>query len=412
MLNRIVLIVIPAIAIILPVIRFSLPNSPHYLNSFYAIKSSAEVMSFPLENFSYISPTRTLLKPVIGLIPLIWTLGFILGVVHLIHSIIKKLKLINKYGLTTIDSKLIVSVGEDLQPFSFMNFIFLNLSRYDEHSLRTLLLHEEAHIRQFHFIDLIFMGLFRIVFWYNPVSWFIYKKLQENHEYLADRYVIVNGIESLSYLQLIMKHADPEGISYLESQLSRFSTLKRLKMINTSIRRKPFMRIVISGTLAIMIFVASGFINAEEKSDIRLNNPDRVLEKSVPPSIYPVQKDKIKLTSGYGMRMHPVKKLEMLHRGIDLAAPRGTEVYATADGVVLETDYKPEGAGNLILIRHDESYETFYSQLDEILVEKGQKVKKGETIGKVGSSGVSTGPHLHYEVRVNGEAVDPEPYLN
>jgi murein DD-endopeptidase MepM/ murein hydrolase activator NlpD len=111
------------------------------------------------------------------------------------------------------------------------------------------------------------------------------------------------------------------------------------------------------------------------------------------------------------MRMHPFKKIEMMHKGVDFAASKGTPVIATGRGIIKETGFKPEGYGRYILIEHDGNYSTFYSQLDEANVEEGQKVNANEIIGKVGSSGLSTGPHLHYEIRENGIAIDPSPYL-
>jgi murein DD-endopeptidase MepM/ murein hydrolase activator NlpD len=132
------------------------------------------------------------------------------------------------------------------------------------------------------------------------------------------------------------------------------------------------------------------------------------------PSISPVSGNEIKSTSGFGMRMHPIHKKKMMHSGIDLAAPEGTAVVATAYGIVEEiTDenHDPGGYGRYIVIVHDKTYATMYAQLSEVVVKEKQTVKKGEIIGKVGESGLSTAPHLHYEVWKNGEKVDPAGYF-
>ena len=129
-----------------------------------------------------------------------------------------------------------------------------------------------------------------------------------------------------------------------------------------------------------------------------------------PPSRSPLGAD-FKITSGFGERFHPIKKVKKFHKGIDFKAPIGTPVYATADGIVLKTESKETGYGNRIIIQHDDQFESHYGQLSEIQVTKSQKVKKGDLIGLVGSSGTSTGPHLHYEIRKNGEAEDPANYL-
>ena len=116
------------------------------------------------------------------------------------------------------------------------------------------------------------------------------------------------------------------------------------------------------------------------------------------------------LTSGFGMRTHPVLGGRRQHHGIDLAAPTGTPVYATADGIVGRADWY-SSYGLYISINHGGSMETRYAHLSRLAVAAGDSVKKGDLIGYVGSTGRSTGPHLHYEVRVEGLAVNPIPYM-
>jgi murein DD-endopeptidase MepM/ murein hydrolase activator NlpD len=116
------------------------------------------------------------------------------------------------------------------------------------------------------------------------------------------------------------------------------------------------------------------------------------------------------LTSDYGMRTHPVLGGRRNHKGVDLAQPAGTPVYATADGIVSMAEYY-SSYGNYIQIEHGGELQTRYAHLSGYAVAEGEPVRKGQLIGFVGSTGRSTGPHLHYEVRVAGEAVDPRPYM-
>jgi len=116
------------------------------------------------------------------------------------------------------------------------------------------------------------------------------------------------------------------------------------------------------------------------------------------------------LTSGFGMRTHPVLGGRRQHQGIDLAAPTGTPVYATADGVISRADWF-SSYGLFISIEHGAAMETRFGHLSRLAVAAGDTVKKGDLIGYVGSTGRSTGPHLHYEVRVEGLAVNPIPYM-
>ncbi|MFB0612067.1 M23 family metallopeptidase [Aurantiacibacter poecillastricola] len=126
------------------------------------------------------------------------------------------------------------------------------------------------------------------------------------------------------------------------------------------------------------------------------------------PSRMPV--DGVRLTSGYGMRDHPILRQRRRHNGVDLAAPSGTPVYATADGLVESARYFGS-YGNYVQIAHSGDLETRYAHLSSYTVSNGDQVRKGDLIGYVGSTGRSTGPHLHYEVRVASEPVNPIPYM-
>ena len=126
------------------------------------------------------------------------------------------------------------------------------------------------------------------------------------------------------------------------------------------------------------------------------------------PSRMPV--DGANLTSSYGMRNHPVTGGMRRHKGIDLAAPTGTPIYATADGRVSKAE-RFSSYGLYVSIEHGGDLQTRYAHMSRIAVADGATVKKGDVIGYVGSTGRSTGPHLHYEVRVAGEAVNPMPYM-
>ncbi len=116
-------------------------------------------------------------------------------------------------------------------------------------------------------------------------------------------------------------------------------------------------------------------------------------------------------TSGYGIRSDPFQGRAARHQGIDLAAPMGTPIYATADGIVSEAGYNSGGYGNLIKLNHGRGIETRYGHLSSLAVSPGQRVTRGQVIGRMGSTGRSTGSHLHYEVRIDGRAVNPIPFM-
>ena len=126
------------------------------------------------------------------------------------------------------------------------------------------------------------------------------------------------------------------------------------------------------------------------------------------PSIQPISNiDLTRTASGWGLRIHPIYKIVKFHSGMDFTAPQGTEIYVTGDGVVESVIYSKRGYGNHIIINHGFGYKTLYAHLDRPNIRTGQKVKRGDVIGFVGSTGASLAPHLHYEVELNGMKIDP-----
>lgn len=126
------------------------------------------------------------------------------------------------------------------------------------------------------------------------------------------------------------------------------------------------------------------------------------------PSIQPISNRSLnRIASGFGYRIDPVYKDRRLHTGLDFTAPAGTPIYATADGVVKDAGFNTGGYGNRVVVNHGFGYETLYAHMVRIKARVGTRVKRGEVIGYVGSTGKSTGPHLHYEVHKNGTILDP-----
>jgi hypothetical protein len=130
------------------------------------------------------------------------------------------------------------------------------------------------------------------------------------------------------------------------------------------------------------------------------------------PAIQPLSnKDLTRTSSGFGLRIHPYYKITMFHNGMDFTAPTGTPIYATGDGKVLSVKSSRSQLGNNVVIDHGFGYNSVYGHLNSFNNLKiGQKVSRGDIIGFVGSTGMSIGPHLHYEIHLNGKAVDPANY--
>lgn len=139
----------------------------------------------------------------------------------------------------------------------------------------------------------------------------------------------------------------------------------------------------------------------------KLAKQKALLLKSIP-AIQPIKNEELKhMASGFGYRSNPFTKIRKFHNGMDFSAKSGTPIYATGDGIVKKADGTVSGFGNHIEINHGYGYMTLYAHLSKYKVRAGQKVKRGDIIGHVGSTGRSEAPHLHYEVHKNGEVVNP-----
>lgn len=130
------------------------------------------------------------------------------------------------------------------------------------------------------------------------------------------------------------------------------------------------------------------------------------LDKNAPKFIYPLPQ-KVSVSSGFGMRTHPVTGKQQMHSGVDLGMPTGTPIYAVADGQV-ESARELGNCGNGVRITHSGGYMSVYCHASKLLIKQGQSVKSGDTIALVGSTGMSTGPHLHLGMKLNGEWIDPK----
>lgn len=158
-------------------------------------------------------------------------------------------------------------------------------------------------------------------------------------------------------------------------------------------------------TLTKRLYIQS--VSLDEVYEMAKNKADRIASM---PAIMPIPKNQCKLVSGFGVRYHPILKYRRMHTGIDLTARKGTPVYATGDGTVSVAGKSLQGYsgyGVICVINHGYGFQTLYAHLLSLNVKPGQKVKRGEQIGSVGTSGLSQGYHLHYEVHQNGKKVNP-----
>ena len=183
--------------------------------------------------------------------------------------------------------------------------------------------------------------------------------------------------------------------------VNKYSQLENLSNSELVIRTAKKLDVVIR-----QMYVQSKSYDEIEKL---ARDKDQLLRAT--PSIMPISnKDLTRTASGWGYRIDPVYKIKKFHEGMDFTAPIGTEIYATGDGVISRMTSDYTGYGNRIEIDHGFGYVTLYGHMSKFNVKPGQRVKRGDVIGYVGSTGKSTGPHVHYEVHVKGVKVNPQHY--
>ena len=127
--------------------------------------------------------------------------------------------------------------------------------------------------------------------------------------------------------------------------------------------------------------------------------------------VTPLPRNSYTFTSLFGMRIHPIQKVEKFHEGVDMAAPQGTPIYAAKDGKVTTTSFQAGGAGYYVSINHGDGFSSIYMHMTHYIVKPGQHVSAGQVIGYVGSTGGSTGPHLHFGISYNGQYINPMSYI-
>ncbi|MCV9926594.1 M23 family metallopeptidase [Flavobacterium sp. LS1R49] len=233
-------------------------------------------------------------------------------------------------------------------------------------------------------------------------------------------------IENLKLNYSILNKKMDQIDAVVESLEDRDNNLYRVyfnkKEIPDSIRKAGFSRIerykvlegynnsqlVINTTKRIDVLTKQLAIQSRSLDEIlKLAGAKENLLSAIP-AIQPVQNENLKrMASGFGYRTDPFTKVRKMHEGMDFTAKVGTPVYATGDGVVDRADNNASGFGNHVVIRHGFGYETLYAHLSKYNCRPGQRVKRGDVIGYVGSTGRSEGPHCHYEVHKDGKVVNP-----
>ncbi len=326
-----------------------------------------------------------------------------------VRDIIRIYQKIHKANTFKSGKFIFIECTDIKSPFAFFNYLFVNRLS-GTHPL--IIDHEKVHAEQMHSLDLLIIELLIVLFWINPFIYLIKKELIAQHEYYADFTVLENLERKDQYLQQIYLQANNYLNFPLINKFNNSLTLKRLKMMKKAkmFPQKRFKHIVI----ITLTLIFSGFyactndsISVKEISQVVPEVKSKTIDI---PAIYPLDKNKFSRTRSFGYQTHPILKVKKLHLGMDFFAKRGTQCYATADGVVTSVKYRG-GYGKCIEIQHKNNYSTLYAHLKDYNVQEGDKVKAGDVIGYVGETGMVTTSALHYEVRINNKPVNPKPFL-
>ncbi|MDH7444298.1 M23/M56 family metallopeptidase [Aquimarina sp. 2201CG14-23] len=344
------------------------------------------------------------------LLYLLYFSGFTLCILRLLFSI-SHLYILKKKSESFIKNGYRFIVADVPTIFSCLNWIFIpkdNPYKYDQ----PIIAHEQAHIRLYHTADIIFTEIYVALFWFNPCVYLFRKSIRSIHEFQADKSVVDSQIKKSYYLELLAKNLGVKQSVKLYSYFNHSLIKKRIDMITrTNSNQNNIIKYIVLIPVLVMLFMA--FIKPELSSNHIIEQvPEKEMITENPPSIFPIKNGSIDdITARYGPGFnHPIKKKKVFHHGIDIRAKIGTPIIATADGIILNAKNKGDW-GNLIIISHTDGYETWYAHLQGFNITEKQQVKKGQIIGYAGNTGLSTGPHLHYEVKLHGKRVNPMHYI-
>ncbi len=261
------------------------------------------------------------------------------------------------------------------------------------------------------------IGIVFLFFTYfeSPNEVRLHNELEEKDHYLS---LLENEIDQLKNVQEALEYRDDKVYRSVLGAEPIDPSIRDAGIGGTDryqdLKRKDFndKEVILELTTDVDRLRRKMYIQSKSYDELAELAEDKAKMYSAIPAIQPVSnKELIRLASGYGYRMHPVYKVKKLHTGIDFSAPLGTPIYATADGRVERTQVRFSGYGKLIEIDHGFGYKTRYAHMNEFTVHEGQMVKRGQIIGYVGNSGMSTAPHLHYEVYKNGKHINPVHYF-
>ena len=291
--------------------------------------------------------------------------------------------------------------------------------------LKHILLHELSHIKRHDIFFNIVRHILLSVYFFNPIIVIGLRQMERDCETACDETVlkILTPKEHIDYghtlISLINKKDNVNNLAL--SLVKKKDIIRRLKMIKSykkaSLVSKALGFVLAGGIVITCMFApqASAEYQAEITDDVfsptkevalieEVSFTEEVVIDDALEFIFPTEHQKI--TSSFGVRKHPITGEEYKHTGVDIASPSGSDIFASEEGEVIYSDWL-ESYGKIIILEHSDGYQSMYAHCRSLLVNVGDTVEKNQVIATVGATGNSTGPHLHFEIRKDGEAIDP-----
>ncbi len=341
-----------------------------------------------------------------------------------------------------------------IRPFIYLPYTF---KKYTTEERRCILLHELSHIKRNDTLTYFITRFIVALYWFNPLAWLALRILRLEQEKACDDRVLNYGIKPSDYathLLNFLRESRPNhpvaalGVSSLKTIKSRIgqilNPIQRRSLINTKMCITAI-TIVVFLIVTVAIFGPAAIATEGSMSSPNINQTE-YLQSEQPNNAAPISKtnhetaptsisiqDTIEpktdvsnvtasdipslmpingnIVSFFGKRFHEKLKVEKLHIGIDIKAQIGTTIKATANGTVIKGEFAG-GYGLMVEIAHQDGISTVYAHLSSLSVKPGQTILQGDVIGYSGNTGITTGPHLHYEIRVKGQPVDPLIFIN
>jgi len=392
--NRVFLLFGVILSVVIPFV--SIPIYKNIRMDFYSFEASSsidknnlsfEVVDNHIDYFQY---------PIFKIIYLGVIIFFI---VRFIISIIKILISLKRFPKVEFENYNLVETQDDILPFSFFKTIVINPEKYTEEEYNNILQHELTHVRQWHSIDIVLSKILSIVLWFNPIVYLYKREIEQNLEFIADSRVKKQE-NSERYEFLLLKSVLPAYQLQLVNNFFSSPIKKRIYMINAE-PSKPINRLKYIVIIPILSLFLYSF-NTKEVFKVEVGNNEQVDKISF---VHPLE-NYDKISSKFGNRVNPVLKEKKLHTGVDYTVKFNSKVLASAEGKVKSVGYN-KSDGNYIYLIHKNNFETRYLHLKDYIVKSGDLVTQKQLIGHSGSSGNSSGPHLHFELLKDGKYTNP-----